>query len=82
MPRNEPASHSFDRETLRALCAAIDDAIAVLGSHITDNNRQSVHEAIAVAVIDLAKTGQRDAVRLSRYAIDKGRQAVSTVTFR
>lgn len=79
MPRNDLASHSFDSEILRALCAAIDDAITVLGAKIDDSNRQRVHEAIAVAVIDLARTGQRDPVRLSRYAMDKGRQALSIV---
>ena len=79
MPRNELASHSFDPETLRALCAAIDDAITVLGAKIDSSNRQRVHEAIAVAVIDLAKTGQRDPVRLGRYAMDKDRQALSIV---
>jgi hypothetical protein len=82
MPRNELASHAFDPEILSALCAAIDDAITVLGAQLDDSNRQRVHEAIAIAVIDLAKAGQRDPERLSRYAIDKGRQAVSSVTLR
>ena len=77
MPRNEPVSHSFDPETLRALCAAIDDAITVLGAKIDDSNRQRVHKAIAVAVIDLARTGQRDPVRLSRYAIPRPREHAS-----
>lgn len=82
MHRNELAALSFDPETLRALCTAIDEAITVLGAQIDDSNRQRVHEEIAVAVVDLARAGQRDPARLTRYAMDKGRHAVSSVTFR
>jgi hypothetical protein len=67
---------------LKVLRDAFDLAIDDLGTRVTDTNREKVHEAVAGAIMDLAKAGQTDLQQLRRYAVDKGRNVLSNnVTF-
>lgn len=74
MPRDNIALHSFDPQTLSVLYRAFDEAIAALGSEITDRNRYRVHERVAKSIIDLARVGQLDPQQLHRYATAQGRR--------
>jgi hypothetical protein len=76
MPRSGLGLHSFDPQTLSVLYAVFDHTVAELDADITDVNRHRIHTAIAMAIIDLAKSGQLDPAQLKRYAIAQGRRAI------
>lgn len=64
-------SHSFSPEMLRNLRSAFDSVWAEVEQHATVSKRDAVREAIALALIDLAKGGRCDPEALHRYGRDR-----------
>jgi hypothetical protein len=59
--------HSFGPEDIKVLTAAFDDALRASG--LTDRGHPIAH-IIAKRIIDLARLGERDPVRLREYALE------------
>ena len=67
----------FDPQTLRVLYAAFDAAWKNVERHTDASNRKRVRDAIAAAIVDLAKSGQRSAHTLEAYATDRAYAALA-----
>ena len=59
--------HSFSPEDINVLTAAYDDALRASG--VTDG-ADPIANTIAKRIIDLARLGERDPVRLREYALE------------
>jgi len=71
------ANHSFDPATLRTLYEAFDSVWRLVEARADRSNHGRVRDAIAVALIKLAKTGQRDPDRLEAHAMDQAVRALA-----
>jgi hypothetical protein len=59
--------HSFSPDDIKVLAAAFDDALRASG--LTDP-ADPIANTIAKRIIDLARLGERDPVRLREYALE------------
>jgi hypothetical protein len=62
---------SFDPNAITMLRSVFDD--------VWKGIELNIREVIATALLDLAKAGQRDPMRLKAYAADKAREALSAL---
>lgn len=77
MTRHHPiAVHSFDAAKLSILAGVFDEVWRTVEAKTSAQNREAVREAIAIAIMDLAKTGQIDRSCLRTTGLD---QALSTL---
>ena len=68
----------FDPQTLRVLYAAFDAAWKNVERHTDASTRRRVRDAIAGAIVDLAKSGQRTPHTLEAYATDRAYAALAS----
>jgi hypothetical protein len=59
--------HSFSPDDIKVLTAAYDDALRAAG---LTNDADPIANTIAKRIIDLARLGERDPVRLREYALE------------
>lgn len=76
MAHDQFSAHSFDPTTLSILYAAFDSAWKKVELSTDARNKEAVRNAVALAIVDRAKTGQRDPVRLATYAIARAYPAL------
>ena len=65
------SAHSFDPETLRVLYAAFDAAWKSVEQRAAAADRTRIRDAIALAVVALAQSGQCAPSILEAYAMDQ-----------
>jgi hypothetical protein len=63
------SAHSFDPETLSALYDAFDGAWKLVEGRTDAGSRDAIREGIALTIIALAKSGERDVERLMAWAV-------------
>jgi hypothetical protein len=68
----------FDPQTLRVLYAAFDAAWKNVERHTDASTCRRVRDAIAGAIVDLAKSGQRTPHTLEAYATDRAYAALAS----
>jgi hypothetical protein len=79
MTQDPFSAHTFDPETLRVLFGVFDAVWKRIEGRTDASNRERVRDAIAVAIVDLAKVGQLDPRLLEAYATDRAYAALALV---
>lgn len=76
MARDAPFGESLDSELSAVLRRVYARVLSDLASEVPPRKGAAVEAEVAAALITLANAGQRNAERLRRYGMYKGRQLV------
>ncbi len=82
MAQDKFSAHSFNPELLRQLYAAFQAAWRPIQPHTDAGTREHVRDAIAVAVVEMAKSGEGDLHQIGAYARMQAHIALQALTRR